>query len=153
MTISLKVNGRTFAFDGDPETPLLWVIRDAMGLTGTKFGCGAALCGACTVHLDGEAARSCQIQARDAEGRDVTTIEGLAGKIGEAVEAAWIKHDVAQCGYCQPGQVMAATGLLMQIADPSDDDINKAMDGNICRCCTYQRIRAAIHDAAATLKG
>lgn len=153
MPISLKINGKALDFQGDPDMPLLWVVREAAGLTGTKYGCGAALCGACTVHLDGEAVRSCQILARDADGREITTIEGLTSdRIGQAVQASWIKHDVAQCGYCQSGQVMAATGLLMQIAAPSDDDIDKAMDGNICRCCTYHRIRAAIHDAAATLK-
>ena len=152
MPVSLKVNAKSFSFDGDPETPLLWVLRDTLGLSGTKFGCGAALCGACTVHLDGESVRSCQIQARDVEGRDVTTIEGLSGKVGEAVQAAWIKHDVAQCGYCQSGQIMAATGLLSQIAAPSDEDIDRAMDGNICRCCTYHRIRAAIHEASTAIK-
>lgn len=153
MTLKLTVNGKPISFEGDPETPLLWLLRDELRLTATKFGCGAALCGACTVHLDGEAVRSCQIQARDGEGREITTLEGLSGKVGEAVKAAWIKHDVAQCGYCQPGQIMSATGLLTQIAEPSDSDIDKAMDGNICRCCTYHRIRAAIHDASASLKG
>lgn len=156
MSIALKINGQAVDYAGDPEMPLLWVVREVAGLTGTKYGCGVALCGACTIHLDGEAVRSCQLQARDAEGRDITTIEGLtagddAGKIGQAVTAAWIKHDVAQCGYCQSGQVMAAAGLLAQISNPTDDDIDKAMDGNICRCCTYHRIRLAIHDAAATL--
>lgn len=152
MAITLKINGQPLAFEGDPQTPLLWVVRETAGLTGTKYGCGAALCGACTVHLDGEAVRSCQLQARDAEGREITTIEGLHEGAGKAVQDAWIKHDVAQCGYCQSGQVMAATGLLMQIAVPTDGDIDKAMEGNLCRCCTYQRIRAAIHDAAAALK-
>lgn len=152
MPISMTINGKALAFDGDPDMPLLWVVRDAAGLTGTKYGCGAALCGACTVHLDGEAIRSCQILARDAEGRDITTIEGLGDAIGKAVQSAWIKHDVAQCGYCQSGQVMSAAGLLAQIPSPTDDDIDKAMDGNLCRCCTYQRIRAAIHEAAASLK-
>ena len=134
-------------------TPLLWVLRDDLKLTGTKFGCGAALCGACTVHLDGEAVRSCQIQARDVEGRDVTTIEGAKGDIAAAVQAAWIKLDVVQCGYCQSGQVMSAVGLLSQIPKPTDDDINKAMDGNVCRCNTYHRIRAAIHEAAKSIPG
>lgn len=156
MSIALKINGQAVDYAGDPEMPLLWVVREVAGLTGTKYGCGVALCGACTIHLDGKAVRSCQLQARDAEGRDITTIEGLTGrdggdKIGQAVTAAWIKHDVAQCGYCQSGQVMAAAGLLAQISNPTDDDIDKAMDGNICRCCTYHRIRLAIHDAAATL--
>ena len=153
MPQSFTVNGKKRSIDVDPETPLLWLLRDELHLTGTKFGCGAALCGACTVHLDGQAVRSCQIQARDAEGREVTTIEGLSGDVAKAVLAAWIKLDVAQCGYCQPGQIMSATGLLTQIAKPTDDDINKAMDGNVCRCATYYRIRAAIHEAAKTLPG
>lgn len=153
MTITLKVNGKELPFDGDPETPLLWVLRDALYLTGTKFGCGKALCGACTVHFDGEAVRSCQMQARDGQGREITTIEGISGAVADAVREAWIRNDVVQCGYCQSGQVMAATGLLTAIAEPTDDDIDKAMDSNICRCCTYHRIRAAIHDAARELKG
>ena len=152
MAISLKINGKALAFDGDPDMPLLWLVRETAGLTGTKYGWGAAMCGACTVHLDGEAVRSCQILARDADGREITTIEGLSHKIGQAVQTAWIKYDVAQCGYCQSGQVMAATALLSQIPTPTDDDIDKAMDGNLCRCCTYHRIRAAIHDASASLK-
>lgn len=152
MPVSFKINGEAQTVEGDPEMPLLWLIRDQLQLTGTKFGCGAALCGACTVHLDGEAVRSCQIQVRDVEGRDVTTIEGLKGDVAAAVQNAWIKHDVAQCGYCQSGQVMSAVGLLTQIAVPTDDDIDKAMDGNICRCCTYHRIRTAIHEAAANMK-
>ena len=151
MAQTFTVNGEKRTLDVDPETPLLWVLRDDLKLTGTKFGCGAALCGACTVHLDGEAVRSCQIQARDAEGRDVTTIEGVKGNVAKAVQAAWIKLDVAQCGYCQSGQVMAAIGLLTQIPKPTDDDIDKAMDGNLCRCCTYHRIRAAIHEAARAI--
>ena len=151
MAQTFTVNGEKRTLDVDPETPLLWVLRDDLKLTGTKFGCGAALCGACTVHLDGEAVRSCQIQARDAEGRDVTTIEGVKGDVARAVQAAWIKLDVAQCGYCQSGQVMAAIGLLTQIPKPTDDDIDKAMDGNLCRCCTYHRIRAAIHEAARAI--
>jgi isoquinoline 1-oxidoreductase alpha subunit len=153
MTIKFKVNGEARSVEAEPETPLLWVLRDELKLTGTKFGCGAALCGACTVHLDGEAVRSCQIQARDVEGRDVTTIEGVKGDVASAVQAAWMKLDVVQCGYCQSGQVMAAVGLLSQISKPSDDDIDKAMDGNICRCNTYHRIRAAIHEAAKSLPG
>lgn len=151
MSLILTVNGTKHAIDVDPETPLLWVLRDELKLTGTKFGCGAALCGACTVHLDGEAVRSCQIQARDAVGRDVTTIEGASDKVAQAVQDAWIKLDVVQCGYCQPGQVMSAIGLLSQIPKPTDDDINKAMDGNVCRCATYHRIRAAIHEAAKAI--
>ncbi len=151
MAQTITVNGEKRSIDADPETPLLWVLRDDLRLTGTKFGCGAALCGACTVHLDGEAVRSCQIQARDADGREVTTIEGVSGDIAKAVQAAWIKLDVAQCGYCQPGQVMSAIGLLSQIPKPTDDDIDKAMDGNVCRCATYHRIRAAIHEAAKAI--
>jgi isoquinoline 1-oxidoreductase subunit alpha len=151
MAITVTINGEARKIEAAPDTPLLWVIRDELGLTGTKFGCGAALCGACSVHLDGEVVRSCQIQARDVDGRSVTTIEGVNDKIALAVKAAWVKLDVAQCGYCQSGQVMSAIGLLSQIAKPTDDDIDKAMDGNVCRCCTYQRIRAAIHEAAKAI--
>ena len=156
MAFTVTINGKKTSIDVDPETPLLWVLRDDLKLTGTKFGCGAALCGTCTVHLDGEAVRSCQIQARDVDGRDVTTIEGVTGEasatpVAKAVQAAWIKLDVAQCGYCQPGQIMSAVGLLTQIPKPTDDDIDKAMDGNVCRCATYHRIRAAIHEAAKTI--
>lgn len=153
MAITLKVNGTSRSLDVDPETPLLWALRDELGLTGTKFGCGAALCGACNVHLDGEAVRSCQIQLRDTAGRDVTTIEGLSGPVAKAVQDAWVALDVVQCGYCQSGQVMAAVGLLSQIPKPTDADIDTAMDGNICRCNTYHRIRAAIHAAAKSLPG
>jgi len=151
MAITFTVNGQKLKSEAAPDTPLLWVLRDELMLTGTKFGCGAALCGACTVHLDGQAVRSCQITAGDAAGRDVTTIEGANDPIGAAVKAAWIKRDVAQCGYCQPGQIMSAIGLLTQIPKPTDDDIDKAMDGNVCRCATYHRIRAAIHDAASAI--
>ncbi len=156
MAVNVTINGKKTTIDVEPDTPLLWVLRDELKLTGTKFGCGAALCGACTVHLDGEAVRSCQIQARDVEGRDVTTIEGAlaeatASPIAKAVQAAWLKLDVAQCGYCQPGQVMSAIGLLSQIPKPTDDDIDKAMDGNVCRCATYHRVRAAIHEAAKSV--
>ena len=148
MAISVTINGAKRTIEAAPDTPLLWVIRDELRLTGTKFGCGAGLCGACSVHLDGEVVRSCQIQAQDVNGRTVTTIEGAGDKIAEAVKASWIKLDVAQCGYCQPGQIMSAIGLLSQIPKPTDDAIDKAMDGNVCRCATYHRIRAAIHEAA-----
>lgn len=151
MTISVTINGEARKIEAAPDTPLLWAIRDELKLTGTKFGCGAALCGACSVHLDGEVVRSCQIQVQDAAGRSVTTIEGANDKIALAVKAAWNKLDVAQCGYCQPGQVMSAIGLLSQIPKPTDEDIDKAMDGNVCRCATYHRIRAAIHEAAKSV--
>ena len=153
MPVTLKVNGETRNVDGDPETPLLWVLRDDLNLTGTKFGCGAGLCGACTVHIGGQAQRACQIQLKDAAGLDVTTIEGLKGKVADAVQKAWVALDVVQCGYCQSGQVMAAVALLSSISKPNDTDIDNAMDGNICRCTTYHRIRGAIHAAAKTLEG
>jgi isoquinoline 1-oxidoreductase alpha subunit len=148
MVIKTTINGQAVALAAEPDTPLLWVLRDELKLTGTKFGCGAGLCGACSVHLDGALVRSCQIQAGDVAGRSITTIEGIDGPIARAVTAAWVKLDVAQCGYCQSGQVMAAIGLLSEIAQPTDDDIDHAMDGNVCRCATYHRIRAAIHQAA-----
>ena len=151
MPQNLTVNGKKISIEADPEMPLLWALRDELKLTGTKFGCGAALCGACTVHLDGEAVRSCQTQLRDCAGREVTTIEGVTGNVAKAVQDAWVKLDVVQCGYCQSGQVMSAISLLKQIPKPADDDINKAMDGNICRCNTYNRIRAAIHEAAKSI--
>ena len=151
MAISVTINGVARQIEAAPDTPLLWVIRDELKMTGTKFGCGAALCGACAVHLDGEVVRSCQIQAQDVAGRSVTTIEGASDKIALAVKAAWIKLDVAQCGYCQSGQIMSAIGLLSQIPKPTDDDIDKAMDGNVCRCATYHRIRNAIHEAAKSI--
>ena len=151
MPISLTVNGESRELDVDPEMPLLWALRDHLQLAGTKFGCGMALCGACTVHLDGQAVRSCSTPVSAAAGKTVTTIEGLSGAAGKAVQEAWIKLDVPQCGYCQSGQIMSAVALLAQNPKPTDGDIDAAMSGNICRCATYVRIRAAIHDAAATL--
>jgi len=150
-TVSLNVNGHAHKVDADPDTPLLWVLRDDIGLTGTKFGCGVAQCGACTVHLDGQPARSCVTPATAVGGRKVTTIEGLQSRAAKAVQKAWIEHDVVQCGYCQSGQIMSATALLEQNPRPSDEDIDHAMAGNICRCATYVRIRAAIHAAAGQL--
>jgi len=150
-TVSLNVNGHAHKVDADPDTPLLWVLRDDIGLTGTKFGCGVAQCGACTVHLDGQPARSCVTPATAVGARKVTTIEGLQSKAAKAVQKAWIEHDVVQCGYCQSGQIMSATALLEQNPRPSDEDIDHAMAGNICRCATYVRIRAAIHAAAGQL--
>ena len=149
---SLNINGKARQVDADPSTPVLWALRDDLGMTGTKFGCGIAACGACTVHVDGVATRSCVTPISAAAGKKITTIEGIAAdRVGRAVQAAWVKHDVAQCGYCQSGQVMSATGLLKKNRKPSDADIDAAMAGNICRCGTYQRIRAAIHDAAKSL--
>ena len=146
---SLNVNGKALEVNADPSTPLLWVIRDSLGMTGTKFGCGAALCGACTVHLDGKPIRSCSTPLSAAAGKKITTIEGIGNsKTGKAVQAAWIKLDVPQCGYCQSGQIMSACALLSNKKSPSDADIDSAMAGNICRCGTYPRIRAAIHKAA-----
>ena len=149
--ITLSVNGTTHRVDADPDMPLLWALRDHLHLTGTKFGCGIAQCGACTVHVDGMPVRSCQIRVGDVGLGRVTTVEGLSGKVAEAVQAAWRGLDVVQCGYCQSGQIMSAIGLLEQNRTPTDADINAAMDGNICRCGTYGRIRAAIHDAAKSL--
>ncbi|MDO9400200.1 MAG: (2Fe-2S)-binding protein [Polaromonas sp.] len=149
---ALNINGKDIPVDADESTPLLWVLRDTLGMTGTKFGCGAALCGACTVHLNGAAIRSCVTPVSAAMGQKITTIEAVAGdRVGKAVQAAWVKHDVAQCGYCQSGQVMSATALLKTNSKPTDTDINAAMAGNICRCGTYVRIRAAIKDAALAL--
>ena len=152
MPTSFKLNGKPVTVNVDPATPILWTLRDNLGMTGTKFGCGAALCGACTVHLNGAAIRSCITPVSAAAGADVRTIEAQEGDpIGKAVVDAWVKHDVAQCGYCQSGQVMSAVALLKTNKQPSDADIDGAMAGNICRCGTYQRIRAAIHDAARAL--
>ena len=147
--ISLKINGKAHSVDAEPGTPLLWVIRDSLGMTGTKFGCGAALCGACTVHLDGQPVRSCSTPVSAAAGKKITTIEAVgATPVGERVQAAWAALDVPQCGYCQSGQIMSAAALLAQKPSPTDADIDNAMAGNICRCGTYPRIRAAIHMAA-----
>jgi isoquinoline 1-oxidoreductase alpha subunit len=150
MPFSLKVNGNDRTVDVDDDTPLLWVIRDELGLTGTKFGCGVAMCGACTVHVDGQPLRSCSIPVSEVSG-EITTIEAVEGAEAKAVQAAWVAHDVPQCGYCQSGQVMSAVALLREKPQPTDQDIDLAMNGNICRCATYVRIRSAIHDAAKTL--
>ncbi len=147
--ISLHINGKVRNVDAEPDTPLLWVIRDNLGMIGTKFGCGAALCGACTVHVVGTPVRSCSTPVSDAAGKKITTIEAVgATPAGQRVQAAWAALDVPQCGYCQSGQIMSATALLVQQPNPSDADIDAAMAGNICRCGTYPRIRAAIHMAA-----
>jgi isoquinoline 1-oxidoreductase alpha subunit len=148
----ITLNGQARDIDVDPEKPLLWILRDDLGLVGTKYGCGQALCGACTIHIDGQPARACQSSIADVAGRNVLTIEGVSGKVAEAVQSTWTKLDVPQCGYCQSGQVMAAIGLLSNNRKPTDQDIDDAMSGNICRCNTYQRIRAAIHEAAKLLE-
>jgi len=149
---TLNINGKDTVVDADPNTPILWALRDTLGMTGTKFGCGAGLCGACTVHVDGVATRSCSTPLSDVAGKKITTIESVASDaVGLAVQNAWVAHDVAQCGYCQSGQVMSATALLKGNKKPSDADIDAAMAGNICRCGTYARVRSAIHAAAATL--
>jgi len=147
----ITLNGQARDVDVDPEKPLLWILRDDLGLIGTKYGCGRALCGACTIHVDGQPTRACQTSIADVADRNVLTIEGVSGKVAEAVQSTWIKLDVPQCGYCQSGQVMAAIGLLSTNRKPTDQDIDDAMSGNICRCNTYQRIRAAIHEAAKLL--
>jgi len=151
--IKTTVNGEVHSFDGDPETPLLWYLRDELGLTGTKFGCGAALCGACTIHLGGTAVRSCITPVSSADGQQVTTIEGLSHDGNHPVQVAWRDLNVAQCGYCQVGQMMQAASLLKDSPKPTDDDIDNAMSGNICRCGTYPRIRAAIKQAAGMAAG
>lgn len=150
--ILFKLNGKTQSLDVDPDMPLLWVLRDRLGLTGTKYGCGMSLCGACTVHVNGEPVRACVTPVSAVAGRSVTTIEGLKSRIGRAVQAAWEKLDVVQCGYCQAGQIMAASALLARNPRPSDADIDAALAGNLCRCATYQRIRAAVHEAARSLR-
>jgi len=152
MAVNLTLNGKATSVDADPATPILWALRDTLGLTGTKFGCGQAFCGACTVHLNGAPIRSCVTPISAAAGQKITTIEAVAGdRVGKAVQDAWIKHDVAQCGYCQSGQVMSATALLKTKRQPSEADIDTAMTGNICRCGTYARVRVAIKEAAKAL--
>jgi len=149
---TFMLNGRSVTVDVDDQMPLLWVLRDEIGLTGTKYGCGQGLCGACTVTLDGRAVRACRITAAMADGHSILTVEGLADdSVGRAVQDAWRRLDVVQCGYCQSGQIVSATALLQANRKPSDSDIDAAMDGNLCRCATYARIRAAIHEAARTL--
>jgi isoquinoline 1-oxidoreductase alpha subunit len=150
--ITLNVNGRDHPVDVAADTPLLWVLRETLGLTGTKFGCGMALCGACTVHLDGEAVRSCVTPVRRAAGKKVVTIEGLSTDLRNPLQMAWIEADVPQCGYCQSGQIMSAIALIASNQNPTDADIETAMDGNVCRCATYVRIRAAIHEAASLMR-
>ena len=149
MSIALEINGETLQVEAEADTPLLWVLRDELKMTGSKFGCGIAQCGACTVHADGQPIRSCLTPIQALRGVKITTIEGLGGE--HALQAAWVKHDVPQCGYCQSGQIMAAAALLAKTPRPTDADIDAAMTGNVCRCGAYQRIRAAIKDAAATL--
>jgi isoquinoline 1-oxidoreductase subunit alpha len=148
---AIKINGRPIEVQAEPDTPLLWLLRAELELTGTKFGCGMALCGACTVHLDGQAVRACVTTLAAVGSKSITTIEGLQGRAAEALRAAWLAHDVVQCGYCQSGQLMSAAALLMVKPKPSDADIDAALRGNICRCGTYPRIRAAIHSAAGKL--
>lgn len=149
-TINLNVNGKTQTVDVDPNTPLLWVLREHLELTGTKFGCGIAQCGACTIHLDGNATRSCVLPVSSVENKEITTIEGLSNDGDHPVQRAWLEHDVAQCGYCQTGQIMTAAALLKSNANPNDEEIEAAMNGNICRCATYLRIKAAIKTAASS---
>lgn len=149
MSIALDINGKTLQVEAEADTPLLWVLRDELKMTGSKFGCGISQCGACTVHADGQPIRSCSTPIEALAGVKITTIEGLGGE--HALQAAWVKHDVPQCGYCQSGQIMAAAALLTKTPNPTDADIDAAMSGNVCRCGAYQRIRAAIKDAATTL--
>jgi len=150
---TLKINGGEHHVDVDPQTPLLWAIRDGAGLMGTKYGCGVAQCGACTVHVDGQPMRSCSLPVSAVGASEITTIEGIKGREAQAVQKAWVALDVPQCGYCQSGQIMSAASLLSLNPKPTDEDIDLAMNGNICRCATYVRIRAAIHDAAKSLEG
>ncbi|MCJ8308042.1 MAG: (2Fe-2S)-binding protein [Rhizobiaceae bacterium] len=153
MKYDINLNGKTVSVEAEPETPLLWVLRDELKLTGTKFGCGVASCGACTVHLDGEPMRSCQTLIEDVADSAVTTIEGLNSNIASAVQQAWVELDVPQCGYCQSGQIMSVVGLLSENPKPSSDEIDEYMYGNACRCATYQRIRAGVHRAAEIMEG
>ena len=153
MPHAIKVNGTTHSIDVDDDTPLLWALRDILGLNGTKFGCGVGQCGACTVLMDGKPLRSCSMPVSALSSSEITTIEAVAGREASAVQSAWVAHDVPQCGYCQSGQIMSAIALLKEVRNPTDRDIDLAMNGNICRCGTYLRIRAAIHDAARTLAG
>lgn len=153
MPYSIRINGTEHSVDVDGDTPLLWVLRDTIGLTGTKFGCGIAQCGACTVFMDGQPLRSCSMPVSGVGSGEITTIEAVSGREADAVRKAWIARDVPQCGYCQSGQIMSAIALLKENKKPSDRDIDLAMNGNICRCATYVRIRAAIHDAARSLEG
>lgn len=146
--VTLTINGREYPVEVAPDMPLLWVLRDLLGLTGTKYGCGIGLCGSCTVHVDGEAQQSCSLPASSVAGRQITTIEGLASNGGRVLQEAWLSERVSQCGYCQPGQIMMAAALLNKNPSPTDDDISAAMSGALCRCGTYQRIRRAIHRAA-----
>jgi len=151
--ITLNINGEPRELDIEPDTPLLWALRDELGMTGTKFGCGISLCGACNVHVDGRPRRSCVTPVSAVKGAEITTIEGVDGAVAEAVQNAWVAIDTPQCGYCQSGQVMSAIALLSQNPRPSDEDIDEGMNGNLCRCATYVRIRQAIHDAADKLEG
>jgi aerobic-type carbon monoxide dehydrogenase small subunit (CoxS/CutS family) len=151
--ITINVNGKQQAVEVSPETPLLWVLRDTLGLTGTKFGCGMAMCGACTIHLNGEAIRSCVTPISSAVGKKITTIEGLSPNVSHPLQVAWVQNNVPQCGYCQSGQIMQAAALLKKKPKPTDDDIDTAMKGNICRCGTYQRIRQAIKQASNQTAG
>ena len=152
MTMRLRVNNEDREIDASPDTPLLWVLRDELGLTGTKYGCGVAQCGACTVHVNGSPRRACVTPVKSVEGTEVTTIEGLTGREADAVRAAWQAIDVPQCGYCQAGQIMSAVAVLRIVAKPTDEEIDRGMNGNICRCATYVRIRRAIHDASTSLE-